>query len=199
MSSSLNYLTAIASLITIMRCTDEISCDDREMCIGQSLTATNIFANGYRSVVGSNSSMNCTDLCRCGGSFGCHSISFVQSSNVVRCDGDHACSHAGFIQATKELDCEGVSACAFTTIPKGNKLHCDGDKACSHTNISGVIHIMAKGSYSLLNATIDSRGIDGSALLVRLHSYHAGFGASLICRANHTCDIQCDLNACSHF
>eukprot|EP01083_Nonionella_stella_P073764 199673_1 len=199
MSTSFHCLTAIASLITIMQCTDEIACDDPEMCIGQSLTATNINANGYKSVVGSNSSMNCTNRCRCGGSFGCHSISFIQSSNAVRCDGDNACSHAGFIQAANELDCEGVSACAFTVIRKGNVVHCDGDKACSHANISGATHIFAKGSYSLLNATIDSRGIDGSLLLLRLHSYHAGFGASLICRANHTCDIQCNLNACSHF
>eukprot|EP01083_Nonionella_stella_P151870 485947_1 len=171
----------------------KITCLTPNECVNQSLTGDTIYSKGYRGTSNSNYSMNSTSLSQCEAAFSCHSISFMQSQSTVECDGENSCSNAGFLQGPDEIDCDGSNSCMFTTVNTGALLRCDGDRACQNTYISGIKLIQAKGAYSLLNATIESNGVDSEIVL---YAYHSGFGATVLCQANDTCTFKCSGNGC---
>eukprot|EP01083_Nonionella_stella_P149706 475872_1 len=162
-------------------------------CTGQSLIGDKIYSGGYKSTSNTNSSMNCSTLCQSDGAFASHSIGFIQSGSTIECDAASACTNAGFLEAPEEIDCDGSNSCSFTVINKGTQLRCDGDRACQSTHITGIQHIDADGAYALLNATIDSSGV---ALELRLYGYYSGFGATVLCQANDTCEFACSVDGC---
>eukprot|EP01083_Nonionella_stella_P068227 181012_1 len=159
-------------------------------------------ASGYKSAIGPNTSHSGGQMI-CTGSHSCKSMQFIESiSGSIFCDGVNSCSNViRYIQTNRSLPtriyCRASGACAATNIITKD-LRCSGHKSCANAHIYSASIVEASGSFSLFESTIDSNNSITSALTVRLRGRFAGYGATLICRVNHTCTVEClGIDACA--
>lgn len=72
-------------------------------------------------------------------------------------------------------------------------------QACARAEFKGTMNIGAHGAYSLANAYIESAQPDGATqFTLSLYGHHAGYGARVHCKTNHTCRIYCAGDACEN-
>eukprot|EP01084_Bolivina_argentea_P312576 541156_1 len=111
---------------------------------------------------------------------------------TLLCDGTFSCAKCSNINVQSQCSALGSNAAAGSTIMSSNIL-CYGDQSCSGSTISAAQNInqYRGGAYSLINSIIDSNGISGNTLSIKLAGYFESFGSTLICRDNHICNIDC--------
>ena len=67
-----------------------------------------------------------------------------------------------------------------------NKINrCEADRSCADSNFIGFASIVGWGSWSLENATIESKG----DLYAEFHGYRSGYNATVICNTGDQCHI----------
>eukprot|EP01083_Nonionella_stella_P303527 1051105_1 len=169
-------------------------CNNAFECVGQSLNDTEHTAfNGYKSGFGPTTSWHGgTTICRA--AFSCNSMAFLTSisgsEEYIHCEGVSSCGNTT-ITTSQECYCAGANSCAYTQLSAGRFIDCQGDQSCSFAHINNTETVHGAGAYALYNAMIDTQGIDRSTFTIDLSADYAAYGATLICRSGHTCDIYC--------
>eukprot|EP01083_Nonionella_stella_P224393 798780_1 len=181
------------------------SCFSPNACTGLFLNDTDYTrASGYKSAIGPNTSHSGERMI-CTGSYSCESMAFIESAGLIFCSGANSCANVmqnmqtNRSSPTSAIYCRGSNSCAFSNIIT-NDLWCSGHRSCANSHISGTSIIWGSASFSLYNSTIDTNESLTSTILVRLRGRFAGYGGTLLCRANHTCTVECmGIDACAMF
>eukprot|EP01084_Bolivina_argentea_P272571 464125_1 len=174
-------------------------CDLSEWCIGRTLNGSGeTEIEGYNAASGTNTSFS-GGFIDCRAAYSCHSMSFMHAkSGTVSCSADNACSDT-IIQSNTSIECTGAHSC-MNSIMSAPLTVCSGSRSCERTNITGVASISSNGILALYKATIDTISSAVSVIDIYLRSHLSAFGASLICRPSHECNIECQTtDACYMF
>eukprot|EP01084_Bolivina_argentea_P098759 177500_1 len=179
----INYLSSVMGQF--------IYCNNADECIGNQLVVTGsdeIWARGYKSVFGMNTSISGEDVVYCYGAYACTETSFI-IGKYISCSGASSCAnimHPSKIHGETYVVCNGANACQNSNIISNGIVYCLGDQSCSHSNITSPT-VYASGAYSLYGSTIKSDNI-------YLRGYQTGFGAYVKWKPNNTCNIYCYYN-----
>eukprot|EP01083_Nonionella_stella_P086199 239297_1 len=168
-------------------------------CSGQSIIETQQSSiYGYKSLYGSNTSIETSNGVYCSGAFSCSHLSFLSKSShnehYVQCYGAYSCFGIETIIISTALACHGYHSCSNSNIST-ERIYCRGDKSCSYVQISNTSNtsdVRGEGAFSLYNAEIYS----SRDLTVTLDGYQAGFQGTIICRAGDSCTVNCNGNGC---
>eukprot|EP01083_Nonionella_stella_P086198 239296_1 len=163
-------------------------------CSGQSIIETQQSSiYGYKSLYGSNTSIETSNGVYCSGAFSCSHLSFLSKSShnehYVQCYGAYSCFGIETIIISTALACHGYHSCSNSNIST-ERIYCRGDKSCSYVQISNTSNtsdVRGEGAFSLYNAEIYS----SRDLTVTLDGYQAGFQGTIICRAGDSCTVNC--------
>eukprot|EP01083_Nonionella_stella_P256695 879492_1 len=176
----------------------DLDCNYAFECVGRSLNDTGHTAfNGYKSGFGPTTSWHGgTTICRA--AFSCDSMAFLTSisgsEEYIRCEGVSSCANTT-ITTSQECNCAGANSCVYTQLSSGQSgdfIGCQGDQSCSFAHIDNAKWVSGAGAYSLYKAVIDTQDIDSSTqFTIALSGDYAAYGATLICRSGHTCNIDC--------
>eukprot|EP01083_Nonionella_stella_P048094 128799_1 len=208
---SIIYFTSVSSA----GC-DNPGCDRAKQCIGRKLNdsdgCTGII--GYMSAFGPTTTYTGSHYLMCQGSYSCSSMEFIKLESMsmnqeIYCRGTNACSNTTLLYIghnESNTFCQGTNACLGSNIYYNTSdratIECGGYRSCANATIYGVNLVSAAASLSLHRAVIDTIGLKASngAITINLRAHFAGYGAHLMCRANHNCTIYCNsLFACYNF
>eukprot|EP01083_Nonionella_stella_P271873 921716_1 len=173
------------------------TCTEPYQCVGQTISPASgkFHINGYKAATGATTSLSndaaTATYIYCAGSFSCEGISPFTTSAHVHCKSTRSCSNTSMVLTTdKSGKCYGFQSCVSSTLTTADTaiIWCDGDQSCaySHINLTSILH--GSGTQSLYSATIYSQD---SSVTIALEGQLAGYGATLICNAGHTCSITC--------
>eukprot|EP01083_Nonionella_stella_P188030 692227_1 len=175
------------------------TCDAPYECLGQTISpaAGEIHINGYKAAIGATTSLsnnaNTSSIIMCAGSFSCQGISPFTTSANVNCKSTRSCSNTS-LQITNNglAQCYGFQSCVFSTLTSvdASEIVCCGEQSCAYSRIFLANVLDGAGTHSLYLATIYSQGSSANIAL-QLTGKLAGYGATLICNAGHTCSITC--------
>eukprot|EP01083_Nonionella_stella_P305451 1065592_1 len=125
-------------------------------------------------------------------------------SGYTDCEGTNSCSNS-YIRVNQSLpllwvNCRSSKACASSTIIS-RQVRCSGYRSCENAQIDGAVTVRGEASFSLYNVTIDTNLTSvAEQTYVRLVGRYAGYGATLICRENHSCRVECKgIDSCVMF
>eukprot|EP01083_Nonionella_stella_P271872 921715_1 len=173
------------------------TCTEPYQCVGQTISPASgkFHINGYKAATGATTSLSndaaTATYIYCAGSFSCEGISPFTTSAHVHCKSTRSCSNTSMVLTTdKSGKCYGFQSCVSSTLTTADTaiIWCDGDQSCaySHINLTSILH--GSGTQSLYSATIYSQD---SSVTIALEGQLAGYGATLVCNAGHTCSISC--------
>eukprot|EP01083_Nonionella_stella_P148717 471293_1 len=188
-----------ASVATDETYPDEL-CETSEECIGSTLrNSGRTVIYGYNAASGPMTSFSGGSI-SCRGAYSCHSMSFMHAkSGDITCSGSNACSNTT-IQSNATIRCEGAHSCMNSNILSSPTIYCRGSRSCESANVTGVVLIYGNGMLALYKAAIDTISSAVSVITIYLQSHLSAYGASLICREQHECNIHCQsADACYMF
>eukprot|EP01083_Nonionella_stella_P129804 393877_1 len=173
------------------------TCTEPYQCVGQTISPVSgqFHINGYKAATGATTSLSndaaTATYIYCAGSFSCEGISPFTTSAHVHCKSTRSCSNTSMVLTTdKSGKCYGFQSCVSSTLTTADTaiIWCDGDQSCaySHIHLTSILH--GSGTQSLYSATIYSQD---SSVTIALEGQLAGYGATLVCNAGHTCSISC--------
>eukprot|EP01083_Nonionella_stella_P271874 921724_1 len=176
------------------------TCDTPYQCVGKTIKKAQtgeIHINGYKAAIGATTSLsnnaNTSSIIMCAGSFSCQGISPFTTSANVNCKSTRSCSNTS-LQITNNglAQCYGFQSCVFSTLTSvdASEIVCCGEQSCAYSRIFLANVLDGAGTHSLYLATIYSQGSSANIAL-QLTGKLAGYGATLICNAGHTCSITC--------
>eukprot|EP01083_Nonionella_stella_P292514 994804_1 len=154
---------------------------------------------GYKAGYNPLASLSCTaDDVDCSGSYSCTSMVSITAPTIIQCKGTDACNHVT-LQSDTAVHCEAINSCAFTDISTATA-ECSGYASCKNAYIHGVGLINIQGALSAYQASIDSIGAIGNPPTIEVHllATLSGFGAHLLCRSGHKCNIYCKVYSACH-
>ena len=105
------------SLCFCVDCNDPYSCNSLDF-----FNATQIIvANGYRSIYGSDTSLETTQQITCGGESSCTNLESIKTEAGIICHGQNSCANVlqGVEIALHATQCLGVNSCTNTSIAVG--------------------------------------------------------------------------------
>ena len=169
-----------------------------------------------------------TQKTNCYGYYSCAHTSTMYTPDVSRCDGAYSCAYITNVTADNGIDCLGIYACANNQHIATSGAFCHGEWSCYNTTFeincasSSSCTTQCQGGYSCansifshnINATDSSFKIvfDGYKSGINSIFNYVGFGiqeyqfyglnsgdnTSISCQTGATCNIICDVNACTH-
>eukprot|EP01083_Nonionella_stella_P159460 520180_1 len=191
-------------ILLIYQTLGDLSCNNASHCNGHYLFHYHIYAKGYYSVSGPNTSVLSHQV-SCEGTRSCNDI-LNMSAMYLDCFGDDSCSHLGdveYITISRQISCRGASSCSFSTLtidydapsPWTNAVNnmfvsCRGFKSCANSHFYKIAGIFAKGAYSLMNSIITN------STMISLRGYYAGSNSTVVSDINHPCTVKCAYVGC---
>jgi len=188
-----------------------VNCGGFNSCISNEILMD---LKGHISCFGSNSCKTGfveANTIHCGGKRSCIHNKMTIASNV-KCGGQESCSKT-HINSDENVLCQGQRSCKESEVIANNNVICGAMLSCSNskinTNIVKVFGyygaresqikanvIEGYGMYSLYYAQIDS-GVNGNMKVVA-NGYFSGYRATIICRKNSHCKLDCNgSNSCT--
>jgi len=202
-------------------CQGEASCKSTNRIRGGQ-----VLCSGYQSCADSSDiqvlpdgQFHCTGAQSCSSSnINCHAISVSCLGNAAcsdstinnngkwgtSCHAPYSCENAKIISSVggggSWVSCHGVYACKSATISptaSGVTIYSRGYLSATLATIYGKDNqIIGYGYQSFAYSTIDSN--NEATIVVKLFAYQAGYGATLICRGNSVCTLDCIENSCEN-
>ena len=183
----------------------QTSCHEIESCIFGSITtsSTSIDCYGHRSCEQADTITSTGSAAiNCYGSYSCQKAGNIsrRSSSLfgyIYCGGLSSCAETDLIINNNGLiNCQGEQSCIETKIivPSLSTLLCNGDRSCAESEIilSGSA-VYFYGHLSGFNSILYSNETN---MNVYFHGYDSGYNTTIICGDGHTCNIDCNGNAC---
>jgi len=153
-----------------------------------------------------------TENAQCFGFASCFQAKFTKDA-TVRCDGDRSC-YQSQMDVSKSVKCRSAASCESAKIKTSDVVNCEGSHSCVKTEMSAneallnghyaaamstlkdTDLVVAHGYSSLLFGTVDSNKLNH--MEVRVDGLNAGYGASVVCRADADCKLSCKGNGCDN-
>eukprot|EP01083_Nonionella_stella_P084006 232397_1 len=195
-----SYTMLFCCVVLIAVSQSQTLCNEAFSCNVDSLNVQGYVGyRGYKAGYNPSASLSCTaDEVDCHASYSCASMVSIIAPTIIRCKATDACNYVT-LQSDTAVDCQGVNACAFTDISTA-ATDCSGYASCKNAYIHGVGLINLQGALSAYQASIDSKGAIGNPPTIEVHllATLSGFGAHLLCRSGHKCNIYCKVYSACH-
>eukprot|EP01083_Nonionella_stella_P078271 214095_1 len=201
------WLFLLMKSIQMCRCVSVSNCDDPFQCSGENIEGTNLQIRGYKAAFGRNTSIIIAGYAWCDGALSCSAVRLFDSKGTVTnswhyCRGSGSCSNISRMVYSQSASLRGSNAGTHSNhicdvSLSSCRVSCEGDQSCSYSNVTLYNgYISAEAAYSLYNTVIVSSGTASNRYNLDVYGYLAGYGATFICNANHSCGISCHGYGC---
>ena len=203
-------LIILGSILLVQTNSQQHFCDSALECDfypGDLVTSGSLYCTASQSCGWRNIDVGTSITCD--GAFSCYSILTASVGALAYCFGLQSCKNIYFRHLDGSetitdypgpyvLECSGSNTCQNTNHSAEQSFQiaqviCSGENSCYGARINSVKQIDAKGSFSISNSVITSGGGD---LIVNIYGFLAGNNATIYCKNNDLCYINCFGNGC---